>query len=226
MRTVIYGKVIENAYEVDTKQKDIKDENGYVKTVYTDKPVVVKKSKVDHWVELYSYDGAPMYNSKLTAIAYFSLGHTINISEDEEVMIDNEIFRADLCEMQLRTNKVVNTIEINEWEAKNDCDFHVREFNEMMIESNEHLKAYCDLHKLVYEETDCIDLFKLVFPNNEYEIVDGVMKVKEGSYISTTDVRTSNFDYNRMINGYLPITGTAISGTINGVTGSTSVRSY
>lgn len=215
MRTVIYGKVIENTYEVNTKQKDIKDENGEIKTVYMDKPVVVKKSKVDHWVELYSYDGTPMYNSKLAAIAYFSLGHTINISEDEEVMIDNEIFRADLLEMQLRTNKVVNTIEINEGEANDDCDFHVREFNKMMIESNEQLKAYCDLHKLVYEETDCIDLFKLVFPNKAYEIVDGVMRAKkrnDGFYLSTADFEDS----------WATITGLTSSGNV-GVSISSSI---
>lgn len=178
MRTVILGKVIENVYDVDYKWTQIKDEEGEMKTVYTDKPVVVKKEGIKEWKELCSYDGRPMYNSRVAAISYFSLGHTINISEDEEVMIDSEIFRADKCEMQLRTNKVVDTIETNKDVAESICNEQIKAFNKMMIESNEQLKAYCDLHKLVYEESDCIDLFKLVFPNKEYEIVDGVMKVK------------------------------------------------
>ena len=48
-----------------------------------------------------------------------------------------------------------------------------------MITSNEKLKSYCDVHKLSYEDTDAIELFGIVFPDEKYEIVDGVMKVKE-----------------------------------------------
>ena len=215
MRTVILGKVIENVYDVDYKWTQIKDEEGEMKTVYTDKPVVVKKEGIKEWKELCSYDGRPMYNSKLAAIAYFSLGHTINISENEEVMIDSEIFRADKCEMQLRTNKVVDTIETNKDVAEAICNEQIKAFNKMMIESNEQLKAYCDLHKLVYEETDCIDLFKLVFPNKRYEIIDGVMKVREkndGFYISTADFKDS----------WATITGLTSSGNI-GVSISSSI---
>lgn len=39
--------------------------------------------------------------------------------------------------------------------------------------------SYCDLHKLSYEDTDCIELFKLVFPDEEYVIVDGIMRAKD-----------------------------------------------
>ena len=64
----------------------------------------------------------------------------------------------------------------------NDLDnleAQIKAFNKMMIESNNRLMAYCDLHKLSYEDTDCIELFKLVFPDDEYMIENGVMKVSE-----------------------------------------------
>lgn len=175
MKTKVFGKKIENTYEVDHKWKSIKDENGEEKTVYTDKPTLTRESKVKEWVELCSYKGEPRYNSTRMLYMY----NAINISEDETVMIEEEIFRADLNEMHLHTNKVVDTIEVNKEDAVDICKCQIKAFNKMMIESNNKLMAYCDLHKLVYEDTDAIELFKLVFPDEEYVIEDGVMKVKE-----------------------------------------------
>lgn len=63
---------------------------------------------------------------------------------------------------------------------------HIKEFNKMMIESNDKLKAYCDLHKLSYEDTDCIELFKLVFPDKLYIIRDGKMKVDKLIHTAST----------------------------------------
>ena len=57
MKTRLFGKKIENIYDVDHKQKEIKDENGDFKTVYTGKPTITKETKVKEWSELCSYDG-------------------------------------------------------------------------------------------------------------------------------------------------------------------------
>ena len=46
--------------------------------------------------------------------------------------------------------------------------------------------SYCNLHKLSYEDTNCIELFKLVFPDEEYVIENGVMKVKEKPQTTTS----------------------------------------
>ena len=175
MKTKVFGKKIENIYGVDHKWKFIKDENGEDKTVYTDKPTLTRESNVKEWVELCSYKGEPRYNSTRMYYMY----NAINISEDETVMIEEEIFRADLNEMHLHTNKVVETIEVNKEDMVETCKCQIKAFNKMMIESNNKLMAYCDLHKLSYKDTDAIELFKLVFPDEEYVIEDGVMKVKE-----------------------------------------------
>lgn len=176
MRTVLLGKKIENIYDVNYKWKEIKDENGESKTVFTGKPEVTKETKIEEWVELCSYKGEPRYNSNLYMIY---LCKTVNISENESVKIEEEIFRADLNEMHLHTDKVVEEIDVKKEEAFSACEAQIKAFNKMMIESNDKMKAYCDLHKLSYAETDCIELFNLIFPNEEYIIEDGVMKVKE-----------------------------------------------
>lgn len=177
MITRVFGKKIENVYDVDHKWMQIKDENGDVKTVYIDKPTITKIKKVKEWCELCSYKGEPRYNSE--TVLFFGSYKKINISEDEEVSITKEIFRADINETHLHTDKVVEITDVNKEDALSILDGQIKSFNKMMIESNDTLKAYCDLHKLSYEDTDCIELFKVVFPNEEYEIVDGVMRVKK-----------------------------------------------
>ena len=92
------------------------------------------------------------------------------------VSIEDEIFRADLNERHLHTNKIVEERDVDKEDAMSILDGQIKAFNKMMIESNDRLMTYCDLHKLSYEDTDCIELFKLVFPNDEYVIKDGVMK--------------------------------------------------
>lgn len=181
MKTKVFGKKIENTYEVDHKWKSIKDENGENKTVYTDRPTITRVPKVKNWVELCSYEGEPKYNSKTVNVGFFgwTSNKTVNISEDDCVAIEEEIFRADLNEMHLHGDKVVETIDTEKEDALSIYEGQIKAFNKMMIKSNNKLMAYCDLHKLVYEDTDCIDLFKLVFPDEEYVIEDGVMKVKE-----------------------------------------------
>lgn len=175
MKTRIFGKKIGNIYEVDHNWKQIEDNDGEIKTVYTDKPSINKTRKVKEWSELCSYEGEPRYNSYIG----FALYNQINISENETVTIEEEVFRADLNEMHLHTNKVVEEKDINKEDALSILEGQIKAFNKMMIESNNRLMTYCDLHKLSYEDTDCIELFKLVFPDDEYVIEDGVMKVKE-----------------------------------------------
>lgn len=177
MKTKVFGKVIENNYSVIYNSKQIEDENGNVKTVYTDKPMIFKGQTVKEWIELCSYKGEPRYNSNNRCMLY-GYRH-FNIAENETVRTEEEIFRADINEMHLHTDKVVEERDIDKENALSILDGQVREFNKMMIESNDRLKAYCDLHKLSYEDTDCIELFKLVFPDDEYVIQDGIMKVKE-----------------------------------------------
>lgn len=176
MITRVFGKVIENKHGVDYKQKEILDKDGNTKTVYTGKPALTKESNVKEWVELCSYKGEPRYNTPSYVWMSYSC---LNISETEEVKIEREIFRADLNECHLRSNKVIEEVDADSLEANQILKEQTKLFNKTMIKSNERMKSYCDLHKLCYENTDCIELFKLLFPNDEYVIEDGVMKVKE-----------------------------------------------
>ena len=177
MITRVFGKKIENVYDVIYNTKQVEDNDGKVKTVYTEKPQINKTRKVREWSELCSSEGEPRYNNSGYSIV---LGcHYINISENETVKIEDEIFRADLNEMHLHTDKIIEEKEVNKEDALSILDGKIKAFNKMMIESNDRLRAYCDLHKLSYEDTDCIELFKLVFPNDKYVINDGVMKAEK-----------------------------------------------
>ena len=208
MITRVFGKKIENYYDIDHKWEQIKDNNGDFKTIYTDKPTIIKETKVKEWTELCSYEGEPRYNSHIG----FALYNNINISENETVTIEREIFRADLNEMHLHTNKIVEEVDVNKYDALSILDGQIKAFNKMMIESNNRLMAYCDLHKLPYEDTDCIELFKLVFPDDEYVIENGVMKVSEKLKI-TSDSGSVYVDNN----GRIVDDTRAIIGSVNSI---------
>lgn len=200
MRTVILGKEIENTYDIDCKKKEIKNENGESSMVFYGKPELIKEEKIS-WQEICSFEGEVHYNSN----KIFSLVNELNISEEETVIVENEIFRADLNEMHLKTNKVISEIDVNKLETEMRLKSCVEEFNHSMILSNEKLKSYCDIHNLSFFETDAIELFKLIYPNKEYEIVDGVMKVKKKSvemYISSADINASNIAYSVVTPSY------------------------
>ena len=210
MITRVFGKKIEKIYDVDHKWIQIKGDDGDFKTVYTDKPTLTRETKVKEWSKLCAYEGEPRYNSQRSSwlgtdfgASLFGSFNQINISENETVVIEEEIFRADLNEMHLHTNKIVEEIDVDKEDALSILEGQIKAFNKMMIESNNRLMAYCDLHKLSYEDTDCIELFNLVFPDDEYVIEDGIMKVKgkpkttasslyiDGSIATTVSIDTS-----------------------------------
>lgn len=181
MKTKVFGKKIVNFYEIKPNQKFIQDENGCDKQVFTAKPTITKVQNLDEWVELHSFDGEPRYNNYGTNISWIG-GYNykqINLSEDETVKIEEEIFRADLNELHLHTDKIVEENDYEKEYAESGYKTLIGEFNTQMIESNDKLKAYCEVHKLNPEETDCIELFNIVFPNQNYVIQDGVMKVQD-----------------------------------------------
>lgn len=169
--TKVFGKDIEYKYSLN---KNLKEIDG--KYVYTAKPCI-EKEEINNWVEVCDFVGEPYLINK--NIGWFTKS-VIGISEDEEVEIENKKFRADLNEIHLFTNKVVNENHLNKCEVECLLEAELKDFNKQMIESNEKLKNYCGVHKLESSETDCVELFKLVYGHNDYTIVDGV--IKERSY--------------------------------------------
>ena len=175
MKTVVLGKNIENIYKVDSKQKTIIDKDGKEKVVYTDIPVITKESNIVGNPELCSFKGRPSYNRVPGYFYKLSSMEEINISEDETVSIEKEIFRADLNELHLFTDKIVKETDVDKELMEDIHESHMMAFNKQMIESNDKLFSYCKLHGLDVKKTDCIELFKLVYPGSEYMIVDGTL---------------------------------------------------
>lgn len=192
MKSVVLGKVVEIKHILETNQKTIIDENGKEKLVYTAKPKIKKEESAAEWREICRFKGEPAHNYEYMhnwKSVYMSNGfidgrNRLNISENEEVAIDKKIFRADLGELHLFTNKVLEKIDIDAVDAADQLRLHTREFNKQMIESNEKMKAYCDLHGLKYEDSDCEQVFELVYPGDKYEISDGEMKVQGRNKLS------------------------------------------
>lgn len=186
MITRIFGKTVRKEHYIDNVQKtlDVSYENNE-KIIYTGKPELKFKDVIEDWHELCSFEGAPRYNKD--TFIYFGERNEINISSDETVKIEKEIFRADLNELHMFTNKTIELKECDMEHAESELEKEIKSFNKTMIESNGKLKAYCDLHKLFYEDTDCIELFKLVFPDDKYVIEDGVMKVKPKLYLKYSE---------------------------------------
>ena len=179
MKSVVLGKIIEIKHVLEAHQETITDENGKVKVVYTAKPELRKKESIKEWKEICRFKGKPLYNTTYFN-PHFSYGQSmcLNVSENEEVIVSKQVFRADLEEMHLFTNKILEEIDVNAVDAADQLRLHIRAFNNQMIESNERMKAYCDLHCLKYEDSDCEKVFELIYPSKTYEIINGKMKVK------------------------------------------------
>lgn len=192
MLTKVKGKIIENTYDVKVNVKDV-GENGEVKFLYLAKPELIKQAEVIDWVDICEFSGQPYYNSG------FTFSKTINISEDEQVCVTKEVFRADLYELHLFTDKVVQ--ELDKYKEKSELYFkeELANFNEQMIESNERLLSYCKLHKLDPRDTDAIELFKLVYNHSNYKITDGV--ILETYLIGTLDTLSTSISTSSTICG-------------------------
>lgn len=180
MKTKVFGQKIKYTYSVDNKRKEITGSNGEPQMVYTDKPGL-KQIKNIEWAEICEFDGEPRYNCGTPMV----WNQSINISEDEEVAIREEIFRADLNELHLHTDKILEKTDLNKNETDILLENEIKMFNREMIESDEKLKSYCVLHKLNPEETDCIELYKLVYSTDTYSIYNGRFVVDNGTYTMT-----------------------------------------
>lgn len=200
MKTVVFGKNMENWYRVDSKQQDIRRNDDMHELVFTGMPELLKESKLVGWEEILSYEGVPRYNNNFGFLSSFA--HKMNISEDEVVSVSEEIFRADLNEVHVRTDKVMSEINWYKRESERDYAELIKIFNKQMIESNDKMKSYCDLHKLNYEETDCIELFKMVYPDDSWEIKDGKMQVVSKMKI------TGSLDGGTIFGTTMPVTAT------------------
>jgi hypothetical protein len=187
MKTIIKGKNLKTTYGVNNNTKEIRDENGVLKIVYTAKPELTKEVDTT-WETIEEFEeDIELNRNQIAGFIIMGISNsigTINLTEDEEVNVIKKKFIVDQKAYVLYTDKVLKTIEeLKEISEENLC-YELRAFNKMMIESNEKLLAYCNLHKLILEETDVDELMKLVYPDQQYCIEDGKVMVKNYSYTS------------------------------------------
>lgn len=151
MQTIIQGKEIETTYSVKT----VRNENG----VLIKKPELVKTSKVVRWDNLLNpIDGDIRLNNSPVS---FNSHFCINISENETVSIEEEIYRADINKVMVHTDKVVREKEINKTEAEKELKVAMAEYNHLIIDNNSKMKAYCNVNKIDVDTVNIDDLEKV-----------------------------------------------------------------
>lgn len=158
MKTHVMGKKIKRTYKVVT----CKDEDKY-----SEKPFMIVDDTEVKWEEILVYETAPQSRSDYS-------GNYINLSEDEEVRVEKELFRADLGEWYQHVNKKLEEKD-NRKKIEKELEKEIAAYNKYMIENNKKAKAYCDLHKLDYSETDyeeLLDLVKELEPEKPKTIMD------------------------------------------------------
>ena len=162
VNTVIFGKVNDIRYKVE--------KDSY------DRPQVVRKVELNHNEEILRFEGVPHYNSRSNGIfSYACYGERLNISENEEVEQEKKVFRPDLNEIHIFTNKIISEFEDTEEKARVEEEVKqgIAAFNKKTIEDNEKMKKYCDLHRLDHEVTDPIELANLIYGKGSWALVEG-----------------------------------------------------
>jgi len=176
LKTVIFGKNIEEFYDVIPNYTVEQDDRTF-KKVFQEKPNLKKEFNEESPIPIVTYDGEFDTNREPNGGFLFHpfsnyIGK-ININETEAVNVEKVIFRADIQERHVFTDKVMNKEVFGKEEAEQEYAALMREFNSQMIESNDRLKAYCNVNKLNPEETDVTELWKVVFGDTPYMINDG-----------------------------------------------------
>lgn len=154
MKTIVMGKKIKRNYELKAES----DDNGKLKY----KPYIKELDPDIQWEEICSYEGEARCCSNTDPFK-IDFNHYIYLSEDEKVIVEKEIFRADLGDYIQYTNKVLEEDKSDE----PDIEIYIKDYNKQMIEADSEAKAYCDLHKLNYEDTDYDELMKYINPNKD-----------------------------------------------------------
>ena len=182
MITRVFGEKIEKYYSVNKNTEVITNEKGFiVGERFKAKPELNCATEIVDYKEILNYEGRPEYDDFLIGIS-----KTLHISENERVKIENVKFRADLAEFHVYTYKVVEETENLKETSVEEYNEAVKAFNKAMIESNDTLLAYCKLHSLDVVNTDCYELFKVVYPDETPVILDGKMKIVAKSNVSAS----------------------------------------
>lgn len=144
------GKKVKENYKVEINQR----EDGKLLS----KPKIILDDCSVKWEEIASYDDKPQYEVR----GLYNDYRYIYLSEDEDVEIEDQRFRADLgCWIQY-TNKELEERKNNLKKCEKELAPLLRLYNKQRIEANPKAKRYCDVHKLDYSETDYEELMEII----------------------------------------------------------------
>lgn len=117
-------------------------------------------------VEVCQYDGNPLKSNVCKPVGCLGAYEypKININ-DEEVEVIKETFYCDLGEWKQFIDKVVENTDHDKESAEAEYAEALYEYNQQMINEDERMKAYCELHHLDPGETDVDELKKIVYGN-------------------------------------------------------------
>lgn len=178
IKVEVYGKHITYTHKVNPCQKEIKID-GEEKLVFFAKPRIDIDSRYDYEkISEFESDSGFVTSDVYVTKMFF---------EDEEVSLLKRKFRLDTGVLEMYISKVLSETDENKETAETELEICIFDFNEEMIKSNEKLDAYCKVHLLDPRSTDVLELWKIVYPENDYKIMDGKM-------ICVPNPGTDNFD--------------------------------
>lgn len=158
IKSYIQGKYITHAYAI----KENKDDAGK----FVSKPKLTTKDEIT-WADILVVNGEIGQTSRKFSsggLWTFDITHKINISETEEVHVEEKIYRADLHAYMVHTDKVITEVDAEGSEdIKHRYNVLVSEYNMQMIAADKKLEAYCGVHNLNPATTDYDELKKIVY---------------------------------------------------------------
>lgn len=166
IKVEVYGKHVNHLWHVKTNQEEIVID-GEEKLAFTAKPQIEILNSYDYEkISEFESDSSLVNNALYLTRMFF---------EDEEVSLLNRKFRVDTGVLEMYISKVLSETDDNKNNAEIELDAYLKAFNEDMILSNEKLRKYCDVHKLKPNDTDVFKLWDIVYPENDFNIMDGKM---------------------------------------------------
>jgi len=147
MKYIVQGQKITNTYKLISN----KNEDG----TFLKKPEIRFDNKDTAWGKILDFEMLSSFNHS-----------RINITEDEEVIVKQTIFRADEVITYLRTNKIISTVD-------NKSEFHVA-YKDLLAE-------YCDYICKKYPKVKRhVEIYNISLPIEEIDEI--VKEVEKSTY--------------------------------------------
>lgn len=162
MVTRVMGRATKTYWKVEPHTHIVGAGNDATRYVFDAKPEIIKDVVELDPVEICQYEGRPCVSSYGYILT--DPHKRINIG-DEEVYVQKETFYADLGEWKQFVDKIVSNVDYYKEEVELDYADLIAQYNEQMINEDEKLKAYCNLHHLNPGDTDVDELRKIVYGN-------------------------------------------------------------